>query len=192
MYATYFATQPTHPYNTPLFPAGVGVVVIVASWFISPLLAGLMSYLLYTLLRLAVLRGPSSYKKAVWCLPILLFATLFVNMFFILYKVRQAKESHGVCASSRTTSLKKGWAVALCKQYALGAGSHSYQQCLPVHFPCCCCCCGCAQGVRNIIKIPVLTAVWASIVAGEGLTFAQTQARSWQWAAGPFDFLLQT
>jgi sodium-dependent phosphate transporter len=50
-------------------------------------MAGLMSFLLYWVLRLAVLRGEGSYKKAIWCLPILLFVTLFVNMFFILYKV---------------------------------------------------------------------------------------------------------
>lgn len=62
--------------------------MIVASWFISPVLAGLMSYVLYTILRVLVLRGESSYKKAIFCLPILLFVTLFVNMFFILYKVR--------------------------------------------------------------------------------------------------------
>jgi sodium-dependent phosphate transporter len=65
-----------------------GVVVIVASWFISPLMAGIMSYLLYWVLRVAVLRGEGSYKKAIFCLPVLLFITLFVNMFFILYKVR--------------------------------------------------------------------------------------------------------
>lgn len=64
-----------------------GVVVIVASWFISPLMAGTLAYLLYLVLRLAVLRGENSYKKAIFCLPVLLFITLFVNMFFILYKV---------------------------------------------------------------------------------------------------------
>jgi phosphate/sulfate permease len=63
------------------------VVVIVASWFISPLMAGIMSFILYTILRLAVLRGGNSTTKAIWCLPILLFVTLFVNMLFVLYKV---------------------------------------------------------------------------------------------------------
>jgi hypothetical protein len=56
-------------------------------------MAGLMSFLLYWVLRLAVLRGEGSYKRAIWCLPILLFVTLFVNMFFILYKVRQGRLS---------------------------------------------------------------------------------------------------
>jgi sodium-dependent phosphate transporter len=75
---------PAHTTNTQL-PAGV--VVIVASWFISPLMAGILSYLLYLVLRICVLRGEGSYKKAIFCLPVLLFITLFVNMFFILYKV---------------------------------------------------------------------------------------------------------
>jgi sodium-dependent phosphate transporter len=50
-------------------------------------MAGILSYLLYLVLRICVLRGEGSYKKAIFCLPVLLFITLFVNMFFILYKV---------------------------------------------------------------------------------------------------------
>lgn len=65
--------------RTKSFPFLTGVVVIVASWFISPLLAGIMSYLLYTLLRLCVLRGDNSPRKAIWCLPILLLITMFVS-----------------------------------------------------------------------------------------------------------------
>lgn len=68
--------------------------MIVASWFISPLMSGIMAYVLYMILRLAVLRGAASYKKAIWCLPILLFVTLFVNMFFILYKVTASSACH--------------------------------------------------------------------------------------------------
>jgi sodium-dependent phosphate transporter len=73
--------------RTSSFPYYTGVVVIVASWFISPLMAGIMSYLLFLLLRVAVLRGPTAPSKAIWCLPILLLITVFVNLFFILYKV---------------------------------------------------------------------------------------------------------
>lgn len=62
------------------FPYLTGVVVIVASWFISPLLAGLLSYVLFFLLKFAVLRGPAAPKKAIWCLPLLLLITMFVNM----------------------------------------------------------------------------------------------------------------
>lgn len=66
--------------QTSSFPYLTGVVVIVASWFISPLLAGGFSYLLFTLLRMAVLRGANAPKKSIWCLPLLLLITLFVNM----------------------------------------------------------------------------------------------------------------
>eukprot|EP00775_Hariotina_reticulata_P006951 gene6951-7167_t len=72
--------------RTKSFPYFTGVVVIVASWFISPLMSGIMAYLLFTLLRVLVLRGPNAPKKSIWCLPVLLLITLFVNMFFILYK----------------------------------------------------------------------------------------------------------
>jgi sodium-dependent phosphate transporter len=68
--------------KTKSFPFLTGVVVIVASWFISPLLAGMMSYLLYTILRLSVLRGDNSPRKAIWCLPILLLVTMFISECF--------------------------------------------------------------------------------------------------------------
>ena len=81
---------PTHNNNKkqnrkiPDFPFISGVSVIVASWFISPLLAGLMAYILFWVLRLLVLRSKHSAMRSIYVLPILLFITIFVNLFFIL------------------------------------------------------------------------------------------------------------
>jgi hypothetical protein len=46
-----------------------------------------ITYLLFLLLRVLVLRGKNAPTKSIWCLPALLLFTLFVNIFFILYKV---------------------------------------------------------------------------------------------------------
>lgn len=73
--------------RTSSFPYVSGVIVIIISWFASPLLAGVCSYLLFILLRVSVLRGTNTATRAIWCLPVLLLVTLFVNLFFILTKV---------------------------------------------------------------------------------------------------------
>ena len=68
----------------PDFPFISGVSVIVASWFVSPLLAGVMAYALFWVLRVLVLRSKNSAVRSIYVLPILLFVTIFVNLFFIL------------------------------------------------------------------------------------------------------------
>jgi phosphate/sulfate permease len=61
------------------FPFISGVLAIVVSWFVSPLIAGLISATLFVILRLAVLRSKNSVTRAIWCLPILLMITVFVK-----------------------------------------------------------------------------------------------------------------
>jgi solute carrier family 20 (sodium-dependent phosphate transporter) len=61
------------------FPFVSGVVAIVISWFASPLVAGLISFTLFWLVRVAVLRSKDSVTRAIWCLPILLMITVFVK-----------------------------------------------------------------------------------------------------------------
>lgn len=56
------------------------------SWFLSPLLAGLVTLLLFLIIRTAVLRRANSTKIAFWVLPLLLLLTFFINLFFILTK----------------------------------------------------------------------------------------------------------
>lgn len=70
----------------PEFPFISGVSVIVASWFISPVLAGLLAFCLFHLLRLLVLTRKNSATLAIWVLPVLVFITIFVNLVFVLSK----------------------------------------------------------------------------------------------------------
>jgi hypothetical protein len=66
------------------FPFVKGIVPIIISWFLSPLMAALITLVLFLLVRTLVLRRPNSTKIAFWVLPILMILTFFINLFFIL------------------------------------------------------------------------------------------------------------
>lgn len=66
------------------FPYVGGIVPIVVSWFLSPLLAALITLILFLVIRTLVLRRANSTKIAFWVLPILMLLTFFINLFFIL------------------------------------------------------------------------------------------------------------
>ncbi|GBF90572.1 sodium phosphate symporter [Raphidocelis subcapitata] len=88
------------------FPFVSGVLAIVLSWFVSPVLAGLISSALFVVLRTFVLRSKNSAARAIWCLPILLAITIFVNLTFIL--LTGAKKVIKLPASTLTFILLKG------------------------------------------------------------------------------------
>jgi sodium-dependent phosphate transporter len=62
------------------------MVPVFVSWFLSPLLAALVTLVIFLLVRTLVLRRQNSTKIAYWVLPILVFVTIFINLFFILTK----------------------------------------------------------------------------------------------------------
>jgi len=66
------------------FPYIKGIVPVVISWFLSPLLAALITLVLFLIVRTFVLRRANSTKIAFWVLPILMILTFFINLFFIL------------------------------------------------------------------------------------------------------------
>lgn len=66
------------------FPYIGGITPVVISWFLSPLLAALVTLILFLIIRTAVLRRANSTKIAFWVLPLLLLLTFFINLFFIL------------------------------------------------------------------------------------------------------------
>ncbi|EFJ39951.1 hypothetical protein VOLCADRAFT_70155, partial [Volvox carteri f. nagariensis] len=68
------------------FPYMRGMVPIVVSWFISPLLSGLAAALLFFIVRTAILRREASLELAFWALPLLVLITVFINSYFVLYK----------------------------------------------------------------------------------------------------------
>jgi phosphate/sulfate permease len=83
----------------PDFPYVRGIVPIVVSWFLSPLLAALITLVFFLIIRTFVLRRQNSTKIAFWVLPFLIFFTIFVSLLFVL--VSHASEQHG-CRSYHT------------------------------------------------------------------------------------------
>ncbi|KAM9313479.1 sodium-dependent phosphate transporter 1 [Gastrophryne carolinensis] len=58
---------------------------IVLSWFISPLLSGIMSALLFFLVRMFILRKPDPVPNGLRALPVFYACTIGVNLFSIMY-----------------------------------------------------------------------------------------------------------
>ncbi|XP_045042676.1 sodium-dependent phosphate transporter 2 isoform X2 [Desmodus rotundus] len=61
------------------------LVKIVASWFISPLLSGLMSGLLFVLIRVFILKKEDPVPNGLRALPVFYAATIAINVFSIMY-----------------------------------------------------------------------------------------------------------
>lgn len=72
------------PKNT--FPYVGGVLGMVLSWFISPLLSGLISSSLYGIIRITILRKKYEDKYIFYAFPLLVGITMLLNSFFIFYK----------------------------------------------------------------------------------------------------------
>ncbi|KAG0175941.1 Na+/Pi symporter [Apophysomyces sp. BC1034] len=63
-----------------------GVAQIVASWFMSPVIAGLVAAFFYTLTKYAVFRRVDSFKCGLRLVPFYFFITTVVEAFYIIYK----------------------------------------------------------------------------------------------------------
>ncbi|KAF8285634.1 hypothetical protein TcBrA4_0036580 [Trypanosoma cruzi] len=68
------------------FPFVTGVVPIIASWFISPLLTGLAAATVYGLIRTLVLRPANSVQRALYSVPVIFCVAFFLESFFVLFK----------------------------------------------------------------------------------------------------------
>ncbi|KAM5310975.1 sodium-dependent phosphate transporter 2 isoform 2-T8 [Glossophaga mutica] len=61
------------------------LVKIVASWFISPLLSGFMSGILFVLIRVFILKKEDPVPNGLRALPVFYAATIAINVFSIMY-----------------------------------------------------------------------------------------------------------
>ncbi|EAN94202.1 phosphate-repressible phosphate permease, putative [Trypanosoma cruzi] len=68
------------------FPFVTGVVPIITSWFISPLLTGLAAAAVYGLIRTLVLRPANSVQRALYSVPVIFGVAFFLESFFVLFK----------------------------------------------------------------------------------------------------------
>lgn len=70
----------------PDFPYAEGVVMIVASWFLSPICAAICTAALFLTVRTLVLRRKNSVKLSYWALPAVVLLAVFVNALFVITK----------------------------------------------------------------------------------------------------------
>lgn len=73
--------------DTNSFPPYKGVIAIILSWFIAPILSGLAAALLFFVVRTLVLRRKNAYNLSFWVLPPFVLITSWVNMYFVFTKV---------------------------------------------------------------------------------------------------------
>lgn len=77
------------------FPFVKGLLPIIVSWFTSPIMSSILASMIFVTNRQLILRQKNSEKIALYGLPPLVFVTIFVNVFFILYKGAKAELSWG-------------------------------------------------------------------------------------------------
>jgi sodium-dependent phosphate transporter len=68
------------------FPYVKGVVAIIISWLLSPIISGGFAAALFFTLRTFILRSQESYKRVQYAFPIIVASTFIINTFFIVYK----------------------------------------------------------------------------------------------------------
>jgi sodium-dependent phosphate transporter len=79
-------TAPRVPGERRPFPPVKGVVPIVLSWFVSPVLAALASAAIFGACRVLVLRRQRAFALSFALLPLLVLLTVFINVYFVLTK----------------------------------------------------------------------------------------------------------
>ena len=82
-----------------------GVVGIVISWFVSPILSGLIAIALYWAVRKFILRSENAFKRSIIFYPILVFGAVWVNAFFIVSKGMNKK----ICPYDKAAGTGDNW-----------------------------------------------------------------------------------
>ena len=87
------------------FPPYKGVVPIFFSWVFSPLLTASASAIIFLLCRTFVLRRQNASKKALYVLPLAVFGTSWINVYFVLTRGAKKLISEKDSWSDRKASL---------------------------------------------------------------------------------------
>ncbi|KAJ1726106.1 hypothetical protein LPJ61_005415 [Coemansia biformis] len=73
-----------------------GVAKIITSWFVSPVVAGVVTVIIYLPTRYFVLESPNSLQRGIRAIPIYFFFTALIGSFYIIYKAVPSSKSHGL------------------------------------------------------------------------------------------------
>ncbi|CAI7903320.1 unnamed protein product [Closterium sp. NIES-53] len=63
-----------------------GVAQIVTSWFVSPVLAGILAAVIYLITLHVVMKSNNSLKRGIWAIPIYFTLTTFIVSFYVVSK----------------------------------------------------------------------------------------------------------
>lgn len=91
-----------------------GFSKIIISWFTSPLIAGLVAYLLYKIFKYTVIKSQNPYERIFKVFPVLTSFTVCLGMMFIIYKGSPQLELED-------TKLGTAFAISIPISIAVGA-----------------------------------------------------------------------
>lgn len=84
-----------------------GVVPIVVTWFFAPCATATCASCMYLVIRTIVLRSEHSFSRSFWLLPIFVFLTMFICIYFVFTK--GAAKTFNADSASAWDDSKSGW-----------------------------------------------------------------------------------
>ena len=113
--------------SLPDFPYVTGVVPIVISWISSPIITAAFSAIIYKLVQYFIVKSKHSVYRSVYLLPPVVFATFFIESFFILSKGASARLTWpvettswvSICVATGASALSCGFIPLLKKKVGL-------------------------------------------------------------------------
>ncbi|KAJ2369085.1 hypothetical protein H4S01_001213 [Coemansia sp. RSA 2610] len=70
-----------------------GMAKIITSWFVSPIVAGVITAIIYLPTRYFILESPDSFKRGIRAIPVYFFCTALIGSFYIIYKAVPSDKS---------------------------------------------------------------------------------------------------
>ncbi|KAJ2666155.1 hypothetical protein IW148_001084 [Coemansia sp. RSA 1199] len=77
-----------------------GVGKIILSWFVSPIVSGVITSIIYLPTRYFILENPNSLKRGILAVPIYFFCTALIGSFYIIYKAVPSDKTDGLSAGA--------------------------------------------------------------------------------------------
>ena len=113
--------------SLPDFPYVTGVVPIVISWISSPIITAAFSAIIYKLVQYFIVKSKYSVYRSVYLLPPVVFATFFIESFFIISKGASARLTWStettswvsICVATGASALSCGFIPLLKKRVGL-------------------------------------------------------------------------
>lgn len=94
------------------------IIVIILSWIISPIFAGLLAYLIFVVIRSSILRRPEPFLSALKLAPIFLGSTIFIILISLLTKTPLGENLH--------IGVRFGLILSLAVATVMGVGARSW------------------------------------------------------------------